>query len=126
MEVVGAAAGYHIDNRARVATEFSIEIVRDYSKFLRGVRVCGGNTAQPTRHGGIVIVRAIEEEVVVAIALAIDRNTSIIVGGADDTGRKQNQLIGITEDQRQPIYLFLIDDGRERITIAFDCSRCGI
>src|SRR5579863_8785459 len=67
---IGTPTGHHVNNRTGVSTEFRIEVVGYHAKFLGRIGIRRGDSPQSTGNRGIVVVGAVEQKVIVAIALA--------------------------------------------------------
>ncbi len=86
MVLVTATAGDDVDDGPGVATELGVEVVGDDAELLSGVRIGGGDAGLATGDRGVVVIRTIEHEVVVAVALAVYGKSTHVVGGCDDAG----------------------------------------
>src|SRR5579862_5962930 len=87
VEIVGAAAGNDGDDAAGVVPVLGKEIVGDDAKFLRGIGIQAAHTVGCSRNPGVVIVNAIQQKIVVALALAVDRESAEgIIGDLQGAG----------------------------------------
>ena len=71
VELVASTLGHHINNGACVPPIFRIEVVGDDAEFLRGIRVGTERPIRNARHRCVIIVHAVEQEVVVTLASAV-------------------------------------------------------
>ena len=101
MEGIGAAFGHHVNDGAGVAAIFGSEVVGDDAKFLGGIRSRAKHAAQTARNRGVVVINAIQKEVVIAFAGTIHRYAAQTAVRNRGSWRKQNQFIGVARDQRQ-------------------------
>ena len=106
-----------------ISTELRVEVVGDDTELLSGVGICGGDAAGNSGNGGVVVVGAIEHEIIVAVALTIHGEAAVIVGGGDYAGREQGELVGITENEWKIVDLLGVDDGRDLEAVGLDGER---
>ena len=66
VKLVGPAPRDDVDDRAGVPSVFGVEVVGDDAEFLRRIRIDGHDAAGAAGDTGVVVVHAIEQEVVVA------------------------------------------------------------
>src|SRR3984885_7008659 len=71
VKLVGATAGDDVDDGAVVAAVFRSEIIGEHAEFFGGVGIFGDQSAERARHVGIVVIGAVQEEIVVALASAV-------------------------------------------------------
>ena len=132
VELVAAGLGHHVDGRRAVAAELGGEIVRRDPEFLNqvDVRIDGGAA------GGelVVVVGAIEQEVVGAVALTVDERR-VAAGRAAEDGiagirrgaRLQlHQLEGVAAVERQLGDALLVDQIREAAFFGVDQRRVAL
>ncbi len=90
VELVAAAARDHIDHRAVVAAEFRREVVGDDAELLGGIGILRGEAGWSARNFGVVVVGAIEHEIVVAFAASVNRETAQARVGRHRARRQQH------------------------------------
>lgn len=61
------------DNRSGVATILSIKVTRNNAELLCRVNVRRSDTARDSRDVGIIVINAVNQEVVITLALSINR-----------------------------------------------------
>ena len=83
------------------------------------------SASHDARNRGVIVVRAVQHEVVGAITLSVDRKSAHIIRGGNGPWRKKNQLIWITQNERKLTDLLRVNDYRELVIICFDRNRIG-
>src|SRR6185295_18721333 len=76
MEGISTALSNHVDDGTGVAAILGSEVVGDNAKFLGGIRSCAEHAAQTTGNRGVVVVYAVEQEVIVAFAGTVHRDAA--------------------------------------------------
>src|SRR5581483_4330136 len=105
MKRVRSALRDNVNDGAIVTTELGHVAVRNDAKFFGRVRIQGNQPTSDAGNRSIVVVDAVQQEVIVAFACAIDGEAAqgrIALHGA---GRKQNQLVRVLQNQGQALDL---------------------
>src|ERR1044071_5787660 len=76
MKLVGSVLRGNVDDRAGIASKLGIEVTCNNSEFLSGIDVRRSYATGDSRYVGIVVVDTVNQEVVVAFALAVDTETA--------------------------------------------------
>ena len=116
VKLIAARLGHHVHRRRAVAAELRGEIVRREPELLNQVDV--GIDGRPARRELIVVVGSVEQEVVRAVALAVDEGGVAAGRPAEDRvarirrrARLQlHQLKGVASVQRQLGDPLLVDE----------------
>src|SRR3984885_15513953 len=113
MEIVGSTARDHVNDCAVVAAVFGREIVGKDAKFLGGIGILRSDAAQAAGNVGIVVGGSIKQEIVIALAAAVDGDAAETAIRLGDAGAEQHKLIRIAQDQRQLNHLGVLYDVAE-------------
>ena len=97
VEIVAAATGDDVNDSPVIAAVFGSEIIGEDAEFLRRVWIFGDEAAEGAGNVGVIVVRAIQQEIVVALASSVYGDTAQAVGLGDPRA-EQDELVGITED----------------------------
>ena len=100
MEFVGAALGDNFDDGAVVAAILWGEVIRDDAEFLRRVWIQGVQSTGDSRYIRIVVVHAVENEVVAPFACSIYRKSSQLAIALYYAWAKQHQRIWVPGEER--------------------------
>jgi hypothetical protein len=109
VEIVGTTTSDDVDDGAVVAAVFGSEVVGEDAEFLRRVWIFRDQAAEGSGNVCIVIVCAIKQEIVVALASAVDGDAAEPVG-LGDAGAQEDELVGIAEDEGKLGHLGVLDD----------------
>src|SRR4029077_15671496 len=83
MKMVGPAAGDDVDDRPGVTSVFRVEVIADDPEFLPRMGIDGHNAAGTAGDAGVVVVDAVEHEIVVAASGAVHRKSRRGIVGLD-------------------------------------------
>src|ERR1051325_333683 len=122
MKLVSSVLRLNGDDRSRVAPKFCIEVTGENSKFLSCIDVGCGRATSDARYVSIVVINAINHEVVVALTLAINTEASESCLCLSCTRREKNQSIWIAAQQRKIHDLLVIKQCRQLLIGVVDLS----
>src|SRR6185369_14096032 len=77
MKAIGPALRYYVNDGSRITSIFGSERVRDDAEFFGGFRICSQCTTEDSGYRGVIVIHAIEQEVVVAIARTVYREPAV-------------------------------------------------
>lgn len=73
---VRPCACHHINDGAVIAAVLRREVVGDHAELFGRIRILRGDSAQSARNLRIIVVGAIQQEIVVALARSVSRNSA--------------------------------------------------
>ncbi len=113
VEIVGTALAYDVNHRPRIAAKLGQKTAGDDAKLLDRIGIQRGQAGLRQRQAGnlgIVVIRAVQQKVVIALARAIHREAMQNGIRLNRAWGEQNQLIRIAQNKRQVFYLLALDD----------------
>ncbi len=101
MKGVGPALGHHINDCPGVATELGIEVVGNDAKLFRRIGVRAQDSIRNSGHGGVVVVYAIQQKIIVPVAGPVHREAAVTAISQKRSWGKKNQAVRVASNQRQ-------------------------